>query len=558
MRRAVVLLPPLLLVAVVPATASAAVPGAAAVRPLHAVPDPVAGGRLVDDRGREVLLRGVNVNALAEYWKGTPFATTFPLAPQDPARMRRIGWNAVRLLVSWSRVEPAPGRYDERYLDLVARTARRLGREGLAVVVDAHQDAWGASLAAPAGTACPPGWTPALGWDGAPAWATADGGALRCDPGVREAVPAVLAAWRAFFADQGGVRRRFVAMWGHVARRLRGVGAVVGYDLLNEPGALDPGAQQALSGVYADALAAIRRAPGPRKLVLFEPSVAWSATGHGAPPAFPHDADVVYAPHLYTGGFTNGPITAAAFQVARDEARGFGGAPVLSGEWGTGPERAGTPDDYFAAHQALQDRFRFSATLWTWRESCGDPHKVGDLRAGRVPEVWGLFDVDCRTNAVRGVRTALAASLTRGYVRAAPGRLASTAWDPVARTLRGAGAGAPARRRPRRLLAPRGRPAPRVRARGLRSVRVRGDLVLARPRGGAWSLVVGPRGQPRAGGVQRAVSSSSVAGGPGRGSPAGARGRRARARASAAGAAGCAARRRGGWTRPARRRARGR
>ena len=496
MRRPVVLLTLLLAAAVAaPATASAAVPGAAAVRPLHAVPDPVAGGRLVDDRGREVLLRGVNVNALAEYWKGTPFATTFPLAPQDPARMRRIGWNAVRLLVSWSRVEPAPGRYDERYLALVARTARRLGREGLAVVVDAHQDAWGASLAAPAGTACPPGWTPALGWDGAPAWATADGGALRCDPGVREAVPAVLAAWRAFFADQGGVRRRFVAMWGHVARRLHGVGAVVGYDLLNEPGALDPAAQQALSGVYADALAAIRRAPGPRKLVLFEPSVAWSATGRGAPPAFAHDADVVYAPHLYTGGFTaNDPITAAAFQVARDEARGFGGAPVLSGEWGTGPERAGTPDDYFAAHQALQDRFRFSATLWTWRESCGDPHKVGDLRAGRVPEVWGLFDVDCRTNAVRGVRTALAQTLTRGYVRAAPGRLASTAWDPVARTLRGAGAGA--RRRDGHLVAfwPRaGGPAPRVRARGLRSVRVRGDLVLARPRGGRWSLVVGPR-----------------------------------------------------------------
>ena len=32
---------------------------------LHAEPDPVAGGRIVDAEGREVLLRGVNVNALA-------------------------------------------------------------------------------------------------------------------------------------------------------------------------------------------------------------------------------------------------------------------------------------------------------------------------------------------------------------------------------------------------------------------------------------------------------------------------------------------------------------
>lgn len=489
-------LPAVLLVAAVamPATASAALPAAAAVRPLHAVPDPVAGGRLVDDRGREVLLRGVNVNALADYWRGTPFATTFPLAAQDPARMRRIGWNAVRLLVSWSRVEPAPGRYDERYLDLVARTARRLGRAGLAVVVDAHQDAWGPSLAAPPGTTCPGASTPALGWDGAPAWATRDGGAARCDPGVREGVPAVMAAWRAFFADQGGVRRRFVAMWGRVARRLAPVGAVVAYDLLNEPGALDTGAQQSLSGVYADALAAIRRAPGRRRLVLFEPSVLWSDIGGGAPPAFRHDRDVVYAPHLYEGAFVNGPITAHPFEVARDDARRFGGAPVLSGEWGTGPERAEEPGGgYFGAHQALQDRFRFSATLWTWRESCGDPHKVGDRRAGRVPEVWGLFDVDCRTNAVRGPRTSLVAALTRGYVRAAPGRLARTAWDPAARVLRAAGGGARPGAGDLVAFWPRARgAAPRVRARGLRSVRVRGDLVLARPRGGAWSLVVRP------------------------------------------------------------------
>jgi len=33
---------------------------------LQAVPDAIAGGRIVDDSGREVLLRGVNVNAFVE------------------------------------------------------------------------------------------------------------------------------------------------------------------------------------------------------------------------------------------------------------------------------------------------------------------------------------------------------------------------------------------------------------------------------------------------------------------------------------------------------------
>ena len=95
-------------------------------------------------------------------------------------------------------------------------------------------------------------------------------------------------------------------------------------------------------------------------------------------------------------------------------------------------ERAEDPADvYFRSHQQLQDEFHFSATLWTWRESCGDPHKAGDARAGHVPSVWGEFEVDCRTNTVLGPREALLDQLTRAYVRAAPGQL-----DPRATTRR--------------------------------------------------------------------------------------------------------------------------
>ncbi len=93
----------------------------------------------------------MNVNALAEYWKGSRFPTVFPLARKDPARMAAIGWNAVRLLVSWSRIEPRPGRYDRAYLGQVASTVRTLARRGIYTIVDLHQDAWGPSLAAPAG-----------------------------------------------------------------------------------------------------------------------------------------------------------------------------------------------------------------------------------------------------------------------------------------------------------------------------------------------------------------------------------------------------------------------
>ena len=73
---------------------------------LRAVPDPVKGGHIADSQGREVILRGVNVNSLGEYWKGTDNKPVLPLDRRDPGRIARIGWNTVRLIVSWSKVEP--------------------------------------------------------------------------------------------------------------------------------------------------------------------------------------------------------------------------------------------------------------------------------------------------------------------------------------------------------------------------------------------------------------------------------------------------------------------
>lgn len=361
-------------------------------------------------------------------------------------------------------------------------------------------------MAARPGERCAPGQQPSLGWDGAPGWATLDGGAPHCFSGQRELDPAVMAAWSAFLAnDRGpggvGIQTRYLRMLAHLARRFARTASVAGIDLVNEPNAFGDAEQRQLSRFYARGLRAVRAGEragqGFRHLVLFEPSVLWSALGRGAPPDFRHDRDVVYAPHIYTGGFSGGPIAAASFATARAEAARFGGAPVLSGEWGADPGRAGPHGDgYFLAHQRLQDRFRVSATLWTWRESCGDPHKIADLRAGRVPRVWGEFDVRCPANRVHGMRTALVSDLTRGYVRAAPGRLTRTAYDPATGALSAAGERAGCHGE---LLAfmPASRRPPRIAGRGLagrphaRRALGGGWLITAPVRGGRWSLRVG-------------------------------------------------------------------
>ena len=184
--------------------------------------------------------------------------------------------------------------------------------------------------------------------------------------------------------------------------------------------------------------------------------------------------------------------------IARDEAALFGGAPVLVGEWGSGPDRAENPDDrYFLLHQELQDEFRFAATLWTWRESCGDPHKAADYRAGRIPYVWGEFEVDCRTNEVTGARQPLVDQLTRGWVRAAPGPLGALRWRQESGTLDASGSDA---RAGQELLAfyPASRlGTPRLDTTGLEDVRVvpapgGNAYVLARATGGSWSLSARP------------------------------------------------------------------
>ena len=475
---------------------------------LHAEPDPVAGGRILDAAGREVILRGVNVNAFVEYWQlSTDRFTTYPFTAADADLMQQMGWNAVRLLISWSRVEPEIGVYDEAYLDQVERAVALLESRGLYAIIDLHQDAWGPTLVARPNESCKSGSPPAFGWDGAPGWATQDGGKPRCAlGGTREFSPAVMAAFQAFWNDAPGtdgvgIRTHYARMLGHVAARFAPHDSVAGYDLMNEPNAfyLIAGQLDALAAFYADAIVQIRAGEAsvgaPARLVLFEPAITWSDTGQGAPPDFARDSQVVYAPHLYQGGLNSLPLDASSFQQARDEAADYGGAPVLIGEWGSDPARAADPSDgYFDAHQALQEQFRFGATLWTWREACGDPHKAADWVAGRIPSVWGFFDVDCATNTILGMRAPLAAALSRGMLRAAPGRLASLAFDPANRVLAASGDAA-ARTSFVAWLPPGGRDAPWLDGTGIELFSWKpapggGLYVTGVAKPGAWALSV--------------------------------------------------------------------
>jgi hypothetical protein len=64
-----------------------------------------------------VLLRGVDVNGLGDYFAVSPaLAPVVPLTEQDFADIAKLGMDEVRLIVSWSSIEPQRGAFDAGYL----------------------------------------------------------------------------------------------------------------------------------------------------------------------------------------------------------------------------------------------------------------------------------------------------------------------------------------------------------------------------------------------------------------------------------------------------------
>jgi hypothetical protein len=87
---------------------------------------------------------------------------------------RDWGFNFARFLLVWDALEPAPGVYDEAYLDRVAERIEWFRAAGIYVVLDMHQDVYGP--VASDGRE--------IGGNGAPPWFQTDGQAFRAAHGL--------------------------------------------------------------------------------------------------------------------------------------------------------------------------------------------------------------------------------------------------------------------------------------------------------------------------------------------------------------------------------------
>ena len=400
----------------------------------------VAGGRIVDDQGRTILLRGFDSDTLLE-----PATRHSTLDEQDAVTMQRAGFDVVRLPLSWALLEPVRGTYDTAYLDSVVTTVRMLERHGLRVVLNMHiRD-----------------WSPRFGGSGAPDWA-----ALPLVPDLqwwpweswrRHLSPAVNAAQTYFWLSPDW-QDDFARAWSALAERFRDDAGLVGYDLYNEPHPLPippPVFEKHwLWPFYARTIERLG-AVDPNHLFMVEGSLFGDFGTTVVPLAAP---DLVYSSHLYTGALVPPAFTGDRGPLDRrvagqlDEAAHVP-APLGVGELGIDHAQAHAAGWADAALDAYDDA-GVGWAWWQWRESpnwgivpaAGDTPDLAFLRhlarpylvaappgvgAGRGDGVRGTLDVRVGPPFAGGEVVVSWPALTLGTPRATGDCVTGSRWDPA-------------------------------------------------------------------------------------------------------------------------------
>ncbi len=337
---------------------------------------------IFDREGRYMILRGVNYNVLGDYWQAnSSVATTKQYSPEDISMMASYGFNCVRLLFSWSRLEPVRGNYDETYIQQIKTVIEEAAKYNMYVMIDMHQDAWGKFIATPVDSVC---LNPNKGWDGAPEWATITDGMSTCtEGGMRESAPAVYHAFQNFWDNTNGIQDACIAAWQHLVSATAPYENVLGYDLINEPGLgyKTPLAteQTKLSNYYANLIIAIRSAEGSKQnehIVFIENPVTYNGLGFiGYPDQnFSTDNNIVAAPHHYFESLNSAVSIETGYGMLMS-ASAYYSAKLFVGEWGFFGDPASDVSKV-KRFGVIEDANFGSSTWWQWSQAPGDPHGI--------------------------------------------------------------------------------------------------------------------------------------------------------------------------------------
>lgn len=337
---------------------------------------------IYDQQGRYVLLRGVNYNVFGDYWQANPaVATTKSYEENDLQLMASYGINCIRLLFSWSKLEPTKGNYDQNYINQLKAFIEAAAKYDIYIMLDMHQDAWGKYIVTPPSVSCT---FPGRGWDGAPEWATITDGASTCTvDGSRESAPAVIAAFGNFWNNTSGIQDACTNAWKELVKQTASYVNVVGYDLINEPGlgngALDEESDK-FSAFYTKTINAIRQAEKEagayNHIIFFETTVTWRGQAFPFIPTsdFTSDKNIVFGAHTYFEAISYAYTIEGGYDFLRTVADVYQ-TTMFVGEYGFFDNHA---VDVFKLKRFAkkEDSCIFGSTWWQWAQAPGDPHGI--------------------------------------------------------------------------------------------------------------------------------------------------------------------------------------
>ncbi|MFB4304822.1 cellulase family glycosylhydrolase [Actinomadura sp. GTD37] len=410
--------------------AAMAAAGAAAVTATEARADiTVSPDRVFRDAaGREITLRGFNVSGSTKLYENglLPFRSTADAAKSAQAMRDLTGANAVRFLISWEGVQPAPDRIDYAYLDRAVAQIRAFTDRGIRVLLDYHQDLYSSHLFNSGS------WYTG---DGAPKWVIDAGGYpkescgicimwgqnMQTNTAVRKAAydfwrNRVLTTPAGAIGVQDAYLSQTKATMAYLKQKLPqpAFENIVGLDPFNEPfdGGLDGKSgldweKTYLMPFYQRVRTAMDQAGWTAKPTFAEPLVFWN-TGFfeqgGMTTVGQLGARMVFNTHYYDGArMTLDPSAAsdgtydAAMNEIRQRATDLGTAPLVS-EFGNKMSDDRTPWMVRAMYQAMDYGVAgkswwnapasggtvLSALQWHWDVYNGRHHELMNGNPGKV------------------------------------------------------------------------------------------------------------------------------------------------------------------------------
>ncbi len=354
----------------------------------------------VDSYKRTRIYHGVNAVYKVAPWHPvvSGFDSENTLSDIDSANLKKWGFNIVRLGVMWPGVEPSTrGSYNQTYLDQIETIVTNLGKNGIDVILDFHQDIWHRKFcgegvpdyvfdicqkAQPANTQPFPlpavNFTYPLDSDGNPAIESC----LSSMFATYYMSAEVGAGFQCLYDNTDNLWDAFAGYWVAVAKRFSQTANVLGYELINEPWAGDVYAlpknlfpqyaeQQYLQPLYEHLHRAIREVDD-RKIVFFEGLTIdyWPSGFTQGPGGAEYNDRQALAYHIYCPIQNPSVKVEAACEVIDDaflairrkdaERMGVG---MLMTEFGAAEDTAA---DMFALEQTAQlaDRFQQSWMYW--------------------------------------------------------------------------------------------------------------------------------------------------------------------------------------------------